>query len=313
MNSHHCRKMSRQNSEVSELIDVENAFYIGNYQTCINECNKIPKPSLEKDIFMYRSYIAQHKYRVVLDEIKPTNDTPLLALRYLAEFMSNTSRKEAIVLIFDEKFQEDINSLDVIWIIIGAIIYINEESYETAMRILVGNFNLECLSLHLHCLLKMARVDLAKQAVTTMQEKDDDATLTQLSQAWLNIQIGGEKLQDAFFIFQDLCDKFSPTLLLLNGQAVCYIGQQKYEDAEQVLRECLNRDPNNYDTLINLLALSQQKDKNNSQFSRYLSQILDEHKNSTLAIAYNKRLAEFDRLVLQFGPSNSKPVEEIVA
>lgn len=205
-------------------------------------------------------------------------------------------------------------------------------------RVLVGNFNLECLSLHMHCLLKMSRVDLAKQVATTMQEKDDDATLTQLSQAWLNIQIvsialvarvaptgsrvklfvppylqGGEKLQDAFFIFQDLCDKFSPTLLLLNGQAVCYIGQQKYDDAEQVLRECLNRDPNNYDTLINLLALSQQRDKSSSQFSRYLAQILDDHKGSSLVAAYNKRQAEFDRLVLQFGPSNSKPIDEIVA
>lgn len=305
--------MSRQNNEVSELIDVENAFYIGNYQTCINECNKISKPSLEKDVFMYRSYIAQNKYRVVLDEIKASNETPLLALRYLAEYLSNAARKDAIVSIFDDKFQGDINALDVIWIIAGAIVYINEESYETAMKILVGNFNLECMSLHLHCLLKMSRVDLAKQVFTTMQEKDDDATLTQLSQAWLNIQIGGEKLQDAYFIFQDLCDKFSPTLLLLNGQAVCYIGQQKYDDAEQVLRECLNRDPNNYDTLINLLALSQQKDKNSSQFNRYLSQILDEHKNSSLANAYNKRQAEFDRLVLQFGPSNTKPVDEIAA
>ncbi|XP_058125960.1 coatomer subunit epsilon [Anopheles ziemanni] len=305
--------MSRQNNEVSELIDVENAFYIGNYQTCINECNKISKPSLEKDVYMYRSYIAQNKYRVVLDEIKSSDETPLLALRYLAEYLSNATRKEAVVSIFDEKFQGDINAVDVIWIIAGAIVYINEESYETAMKILAGNFNLECMSLHLHCLLKMYRVDLAKQVFATMQEKDDDATLTQLSQAWLNIQIGGEKLQDAYFIFQDLCDKFSPTLLLLNGQAVCYIGQQKYDDAEQVLRECLNRDPNNYDTLINLLALSQQKDKNSSQFNRYLSQILDDHKNSSLANAYNKRQSEFDRLVLQFGPSNTKPVDEIVA
>lgn len=298
-------------------MDVENAFYIGNYQTCINECNKISKPSLEKDIYMYRSYIAQHKYRVVLDEIKSTNETPLLALRYLAEYMSNNTRMEEVVAFFDEKFQENFDELHVIWSVVGAIIYCNEQNYEAAIKVVTRkmamNADLELLSLHIHCLLKMSRVDLAKENVlTVMQRMDDDATLTQLSQAWVNIQIGGEKLQDAFFIFQDLCDKFSPTLLLLNGQAVCYIGQQKYEEAEQVLRECLNRDPNNYDTLINLLALSQQKDKNNSQFSRYLSQILEEHKGSSLVTAYNKRQAEFDRLVLQFGPSNTKPIDEIV-
>ncbi|XP_055588180.1 coatomer subunit epsilon [Uranotaenia lowii] len=305
--------MSRQSNEVDELFDVKNSFYIGNYQHCINEANKISKPSLEKDIFMYRAYIAQNKFRVVLDEIKANNDTPLLAIRYLAEYLSNKSRKEAIVALFDEKFKGDINALDVLWIIVGSIIYNNEGTYESALKILHGNYHLECLSLQLQCLLHMSRVDLAKQVLQTMQEKDDDATLTQLSQAWLNIQLGGEKLQDAFFIFQDFCDKFSPSLLLLNGQAVCYIGQQKYDDAENVLRECLNRDPNNYDALINLLVLSQQKEKTNSQFSRYLSQLLDEHKDSALVSNYNRKQSEFDRLVLQYGPSNNKSVEDIVA
>lgn len=85
-------------------------------------------------MFLYRAYIAQHKYRVVLDEIKPNNDTPLLALRHLAEYLSNKSRKEAIVNLFDEKFKGDINALDVIWIIVGTTIYCNEGTYESALK-----------------------------------------------------------------------------------------------------------------------------------------------------------------------------------
>ena len=53
----------------------------------------------ECDTFLYRAYIAQRKFGVVLDEIRSSAPQELQAIRLLADYLSNPSRKDAILKV----------------------------------------------------------------------------------------------------------------------------------------------------------------------------------------------------------------------
>ena len=61
---------------------------------------------------------------------------------------------------------------------------------------------------------------------------------------------GGEKLQEAYYILQELAEKFGHTVQLLNALAVYHMLAGKYDEAQRLLNEALGKSANDPDTLF---------------------------------------------------------------
>jgi coatomer protein complex subunit epsilon len=125
--------------------------------------------------------------------------------------------------------------------------------------------------------LKIDRVQQAEEQVKAMAGIDEDSTLTQLSTAWVNLYLGGAKVQEAFFIFQELGDKYNWTVRLYNGSAACNMRMGRFEEAEQQLMEALEKDPKNPDTLANLVTACLHLGKPTARYSNQLQTVAPQH------------------------------------
>ncbi|CAK5123025.1 unnamed protein product [Meloidogyne enterolobii] len=238
---------------VDSLFDVRNNYYLGAYQQCINEAQivncKTDEERLKKDYFLYRAYIALKKSSIPLSEINSNSGPELVALRRLAEYFNNgEKRSEIIRQVTSELEQVDSEGNEYVNLI-NATIFLQEDvrffleiskfqDAENALRFISrisDQTSLECLSMKIQCLLKLWRIDLALAELKKMQEVDEDATIVQLATAWVYMAMGKDKIKDAFYIFQEMVDKYGATPTLLVSQSSCLIQQQKYEDAEKLL------------------------------------------------------------------------------
>lgn len=128
-----------------------------------------------------------------------------------------------------------------------------------------------------------------------------------------------------------MVDKYGSTPLLLNGQAVTFIGQGKYEEAESALQEALDKDTNYPETLVNLIVLANLTGKSSevritstleakdesliivtkfySQVSnRYLNQLKDSHSDHPFLKDLKQKENEMERISQQYYPSNTQPI-----
>uniref|UniRef100_A0A0N5BP11 Coatomer subunit epsilon n=1 Tax=Strongyloides papillosus TaxID=174720 RepID=A0A0N5BP11_STREA len=285
---------------IDNLFDVKNAYFLGNYQQCIQAAEKIKcktdTEEEEKNSYVYRSLMAQNKHSLVLSEISPNTDVvSLKCLRRLAQYYSNKNERNNIVMEIDSDVKTSDASNEQ-FCLLTALIYINESDFENALHLLNNCSSLEGQATMVQVLLKMDRVDLAMKKLKEMQEIDEDATITQLASAWVNTALGKEKLKDAFYTYQELIDKYGGTVSLLVSQASCLIQQEKYEEAEKLLIDAQQKDADNAEVCINLYVVNSYLGKSAESQGRLINQMKHFHPDHPWTTGYCAKEQFFEKL-----------------
>ena len=102
--------------------------------------------------------------------------------------------------------------------------------------------------------LAMNRLDLAERQLKMMQDVDDEDVLSGLAASWVYLAAGGERVQEAYLILQELVEKHGPTATISNCLAVCMIAKKSYADALQLLKEAREQASNAVYSLPDILA-----------------------------------------------------------
>ncbi|KAI8469713.1 MAG: epsilon-COP [Monoraphidium minutum] len=265
------------------LFAVKNNFYIGAFNNAINEASDLQglgeAEAVERDVFVYRSYIALGSYDLVISEIPDSASTSLLAIKLLAQYSGKRVTPEAATAMAAEWLADAACNRNPYVRLAAGLIYAAEGNEVEALKAANagGPLSLELMALCVQVYLEMNRVDKAEQQVKAMSAVDDDATVTQLATAWVGVQLGGAKVQEASYIYQELGDKHAWTPKLHAGLAVCRMKMGEWEDAERDLLDALGKSAQDADTLANLITVALHLGKPTARYAAQLKALAPGH------------------------------------
>lgn len=266
-------------AESDELYTVKNSFWLGNYGEAIGEAKALRLKSeelkAERDIYVYRAHIGMQDYSTVLASISDdgSESIALQSVRLLATYLGDSHSRNAVLLTIEDMSSDAAAASDATFQLICGTIYLHEGNFGAALKAVKSGKTLEQLALSAQIYLRMDRVDLAENAVRSMQQLDDEASVTQLTHGWVCLAVGGDRYKEAALVFRDLVDRNGPAVSSLNGLGSAYLAMKRLDDAERSFQQALSVNSSNADSLANLVSLCMQQGKVQEGLNKWLPQL----------------------------------------
>ncbi|KAL9065305.1 MAG: hypothetical protein Q9161_008334 [Pseudevernia consocians] len=244
-------------SAEGELLNIHNAFHQGLYQTVIDfdtsslsSENKTPARVLQ-----LRAQLAVGETKEVLASIGKEGNAPdFAAVKAFAQYSSG-STSNAISDI--ENLIEAESENTTVQLLGGTVLQAAGKTEEALSLLSKHQGSLEAIALIVQIHLQQNRTDLALKEVQAARKWAQDSLLVNIAESWVGLRMGGERYQQAFYVFEEMAQAPSTSATKsLVGQAVAELHLGRLPEAEAALQQAVQKDSNDMEAIANSIVLN---------------------------------------------------------
>ncbi|KAJ4327322.1 hypothetical protein N0V84_002220 [Fusarium piperis] len=289
-------------SAEGELINIHNHFHQGQYQEVIDfdTSSFSPDNALPVRVLVLRARLALGQAEDVLADVKGESDPALEALGALAEL--SLGKVDSAVKTVEKLAASSADNTTVL--IVGGTVLQAAGKPDEALALLTqhqGSLDAVALIVQIH--LQQNRTDLALKEVSAARRWAQDSLLVNLAESWVGLRVGGEKYQQAFYVFEELAQAPSTSSVRsLVSQAVCELHLGRTEEAQAALDQALEKEASSADAIANLLVLNVISGNNAEELTEKLKAADPNHR---FLADLEEKSALFDKAATKYSPKVS--------
>lgn len=271
-------------SSEGELVNIHAAFHQYQYQSVLDDFDPesfSPENRLPARVLQLRSRVALGQARAVLDEVagEAQKQPELAAVAALADLgLGNAGPAVEAVerLLADAGDAAGENAI--VQVLGGTVLAAGGKADEALALLGRHQGNLDAVALIVQIHLQQNRNDLALKEVASARRWAQDSILVNLAESWVGLRQGGEKYQQAFYVFEELAQAPSTSSVqTLVAQAVAELHLGRTEEAQSALDQALQKDPSYTEAIANALVLQAIIGKDTSELKETLKNTAPQH------------------------------------
>ncbi|RYP08464.1 hypothetical protein DL764_001890 [Monosporascus ibericus] len=284
-------------SAEGELINIHNHFHQGQYQEVIDFDTSAfsAENALPARVLQLRAQIALGQAEDVVADVQGESEPDLVAVGALAQQALGKS-EEAVKTI--EELAASSGDNVTVQVVGGIVLQAAGKSEEALALLSQHSGSLDAVALITQIHLQQNRTDLAAKEVSAARRWAQDSLLVNLAESWVGLRVGGDKYQQAFYVFEELAQAPSTSSILsLVSQAVCELHLGRVEEAQGALEQAIQKQPDYAEAIANLLVLTVVIGKDPSELKESLRKTAPEHQ---YLVDLEEKSALFDKAAAKF-------------